>query len=88
MEHDESKRVHSRQLENLEEEIASLKSRARKEKESLETELAEKKHMVQCQQIELKDLNSKINNFRLREDEYEAKIKNLWSDQEKKSKSY
>ena len=26
--------------------------------------------------------------IRVREDEYEAKIKNLWSDQEKKSKSY
>ena len=33
-------------------------------------------------------MNSKISNFRVREDEYEAKIKNLWSDQEKKSKSY
>ena len=33
-------------------------------------------------------MNSKIGNFRVREDEYEAKIKNLWGDQEKKSKSY
>lgn len=33
-------------------------------------------------------MNSKISNFRVREDEYETKIKNLWSDQEKKSKAY
>lgn len=39
MEQSESRKIHSRQVENFEEEIASLKSRFRKEKESLETEL-------------------------------------------------
>ena len=39
MEHDESKKMHTRQVENFEEEIGSLKSRFRKEKESLEAEL-------------------------------------------------
>ena len=39
MEHDESKKIHTRQVENFEEEIISLKSRFRKEKESLEAEL-------------------------------------------------
>ena len=39
MEHDESKKMYSRQVENFEEEILSLKSRFRKEKESLEAEL-------------------------------------------------
>lgn len=88
MELDEGKKMHSRQVENFEEEIIGLKSRFRKEKESLEAELQEKRHLTQRQTAEIKDLNSKISNFRVREDEYEAKIKNLWSDQEKKSKSY
>ena len=39
MEHDESKKMHTRQVENFEEEIVSLKSRFRKEKENLEAEL-------------------------------------------------
>lgn len=39
--------MHTRQVENFEEEIATLKSRFRKEKESLETELQEKRHTVQ-----------------------------------------
>jgi len=80
MEHDESKKMHTRQVENFEEEIASLKSRFRKEKESLEAELQEKRHSTQRNAAEIKDLNSKISNFRVREDEYEAKIKNLWTD--------
>ena len=88
MEHDESKKIHSRQVENFEDEIMSLKSRFRKEKESLEAELQEKRHLVQRQASEIKDFNSKISNFRVREDEYETKIKNLWTDQEKKSKQY
>ena len=88
MEHDENKKMHSRQVENFEEEIVSLKSRFRKEKESLEAELQEKRHATQRQTAEIKDLNSKIGAFRAREEEYEAKIKNLWSDQEKKSKAY
>ena len=88
MEHDESKKIHTRQVETFEEEISNLKSRFRKEKESLEAELQEKRHSVQRQTAEIKDLNSKIATFRQREDEYEAKIKNLWSDQEKKSKAY
>ncbi len=46
MEHDESKKIHSRQVENFEDEIMSLKSRFRKEKESLEAELQEKRHLV------------------------------------------
>ena len=46
MEHDESKKMHTRQVENFEEEIGSLKSRFRKEKESLEAELQEKRHTV------------------------------------------
>ncbi len=33
-------------------------------------------------------MNSKISNFRVREYEYEVKIKNLWGEQEKKSKAY
>ena len=88
MEFDENKKMHSRQVENFEEEIVSLKSRFRKEKESLEAELQEKRHATQRQTAEIKDLNSKIGAFRAREEEYEAKIKNLWSDQEKKSKAY
>lgn len=88
MEQSESRKIHSRQVENFEEEISSLKSRFRKEKESLETELQEKRHLTQRQSAEIKDLNSKITNFRVREEEYEAKIKNLWGDQEKKSKQY
>ena len=88
IEHDESKKMHTRQVENFEDEIASLKSRFRKEKESLETELQEKRHQVQRQSAEIKDLNSKINSFRTREEEFEAKIKGLWADQEKKSKQY
>ena len=88
MELNEGKTIHMRQVQNFEEEISSLKSRFRKEKESLETELQEKRHTVQRQTAEIKDLNSKIGNFRVREDEYELKIKNLWSDQEKKSKAY
>ena len=43
MEHDESKKMHTRQVENFEEEISALKSRFRKEKESLEAELQEKR---------------------------------------------
>ena len=50
--------------------------------------LQEKRHTVQRQSAEIKDLSSKIGNFRVREDEYESKIKNLWSEQEKKSKAY
>ena len=88
MEHDESKKMHTRQVENFEEEIVSLKSRFRKEKESLENELQEKRHTCQRQAAEIKDLNEKIGNLRIREEEYETKIKNLWSDQEKKSKQY
>ena len=39
MEFDEGKKMYSRQVENFEEEIIGLKSRFRKEKESLEAEL-------------------------------------------------
>lgn len=88
LEHSENRKMHSRKIENFEEEISQLKSRFRKEKESLETELQEKRHSVQRQAAEIKDLNSKITNFRVREDEYESKIKNLWNEQEKKSKQY
>ena len=86
IEHDESKKMHTRQVENFEDEIASLKSRFRKDKEALETELQEKRHQVQRFSSEIKDLNSKISNFRQREEEFESKIKSLWADQEKKSK--
>jgi len=43
---------------------------------------------VQRQSAEIKELNAKISNFRIREEEFEVKIKNLWGDQEKKSKQY
>ena len=46
MEFDEGKKMHTRQVENFEEEIIGLKSRFRKEKESLEAELQEKRHTV------------------------------------------
>ncbi len=39
MELNENKKIHMRKVENFEEEISSLKSRFRKEKESLEAEL-------------------------------------------------
>ena len=47
MELDEGKKMHTRQVENFEEEIIGLKSRFRKDKEALETELQEKRHAVQ-----------------------------------------
>ena len=49
MEHNENKKIRSRQVEDLEEEVAQLKSRFRKEKESMEAELQEKRHTVQRQ---------------------------------------
>lgn len=88
LEHEETKKQHSRLVENFEDEISSLKSRFRKEKESLEAELQEKRHAVQRQASEIKELNTKITNFRLREEEFETKIKTLWAEQERKSKSY
>lgn len=71
LEHDELKKMQVRKVENLEDEIASLKSKLRKEKDSLEIELQEKRHTVQRQISEIKELNDKIGNFRIREEEYE-----------------
>ena len=46
LEHNENKKVHTRQIENLEEEISTQKGKFRKEKESMEAELQEKRHAV------------------------------------------
>ena len=46
MEVDGAKKIHDRQVDNLEAEIESLKIRHRKEKEAIESELEEKKHLV------------------------------------------
>ena len=46
MEIDGNKKINDRQISNLESEIDELKTRQRKDREALETELEEKKHTI------------------------------------------
>ena len=57
MEVDGTKKIYDRQIENFEAEIESLKLRHRKEKESLEIELEEKKHLVMRQAADIKEFS-------------------------------
>ena len=88
MEVDGAKKIHDRQVENLEAEIDSLKMRHRKEKDSLESEIEEKKHTVMRQAADIKDLTQKKVSNQGKTEELEEKIKNLIEEIENKSKKY
>ena len=70
-EHSEGKRMHGKQLEQLEQEVQSLKQTLKKERESLQTELDEKKASWARQQTEIKDLSAQKNTLKAQVEEYE-----------------
>ena len=88
MEHDEGKKLHSRQVDHLEAEITALQSRFKKEKEQLQHELDDKKSTWDRQASEIKELTSQKNAVKGQVEEYEQKIKTLIGDYERESKRY
>ena len=57
-EHSEGRRMHGKQIEELEQELQSLKQKSKKDKESIQIELDEKKASWSRQQTEIKELSA------------------------------
>ena len=70
------------QIEQLESDQRLLKSRFRKERDSLETELEDKKGLVSRYSADLKEMAAQKMHLKAQIDEYEGKIKMLISELE------
>ena len=88
MEHDEGKKLHNKQVEHLEQEVATLQYRFKKEKEQLQNEVDDKKSNAARQAAEIKELTTQKNAIKSQVEEYEQKIKTLIGDYERESKRY
>jgi len=85
---EEQHKAFFKKIEQLESERESLMGRQKRDKESLEIELEEKKHVIKRYESEFKEANSQKIFMKKQLDEYESKIKKLIKEFEDESKKH